>query len=273
MSDQKPPTASDPARAARQLLESYRAAGVEYLPGVPADRPALVFASAPTTEPAATPARQAALFLDPDAAQAAGATPEQRRQELTVLADVVSKCMRCPELCSSRTQTVFGVGPLDPDLCFVGEAPGGDEDRQGQPFVGRAGQLLNRIIAACGLKREEVFICNILRCRPPGNRQPQADEAANCREYLDKTLDLVRPRFLCCLGGSATKYLLGTSLGITKLRGQWREYRGIPVMCTYHPSFLLHKEGTPGGLAAKREVWDDMKKLLTRMGRPVPQGK
>src|SRR5205823_12757493 len=125
---------------------------------------------------------------------------------------------------------------------------------------------------ASGLQREEVSLCTVLRGRPPGTRQPQADEAANCREYLDKTLDLVRPKFLCALGGSATKYLLNTSIGITKLRGQWREYRGIPMMCTYHPSYLLRLTG-PKELAAKREVWDDMKKLLTRMGRPVPQGK
>src|SRR5205823_10694212 len=111
-------------------------------------------------------------------------------------AERVSGCTRCSELCSTRTQTVFGVGPVDPELCFVGEAPGFSEDKQGEPFVGDAGQLLNRIIVACGMKRDEVYICNIVKCRPPGNRLPLADEAANCREYLTRQLELVRPKFL-----------------------------------------------------------------------------
>src|SRR5262249_58322577 len=114
-----------------------------------------------------------------------------------VLAERVAACTRCPGLAATRTQTVFGAGPVDADICFVGEAPGADEDRLGEPFVGAAGQLLNRILAACGLKREEVYICNILRCRPPGNRQPTPEEADNCREYLERTIELVRPRFLC----------------------------------------------------------------------------
>jgi DNA polymerase len=164
---------------------------------------------------------------------------------------------------------VFGVGAVDTDICFVGEAPGADEDRLGEPFVGAAGQLLNRILAACGLKREEVYICNILRCRPPGNRQPQADEAANCREYLERQIELVRPKVLVALGGSATRYLLGTSVGITKLRGRFLDYRGTPVMCTYHPSYLLRLE-EPAKTAKKKEVWEDMKKVLARVGRPVP---
>jgi DNA polymerase len=189
---------------------------------------------------------------------------QQRLQALQELAGRVSQCVRCKGLASTRTQTVFGVGPLDPDLCFIGEAPGADEDRQGEPFVGAAGQLLNRIIAASGMKREEVFICNILRCRPPGNRQPTPEEAANCREYLEQTIDLVRPRFICALGGTATTHLLGTTVGITRLRGKFLEYRGIPVMCTFHPSYLLRSP------EKKKDVWEDMKTLLARMGRPVP---
>jgi DNA polymerase len=153
---------------------------------------------------------------------------------------------------------------VDAELCFVGEAPGADEDRQGEPFVGAAGQLLNRIIAACGLKREEVYICNILRCRPPGNRLPQADEAANCRPWLERTLALVRPKFLCALGACAAQHLLGTTLSIGRLRGQFQDFHGIPVMCTFHPAYLLRNP------VKKREVWEDMKRLLARMGRPVP---
>jgi DNA polymerase len=164
---------------------------------------------------------------------------------------------------ANRTQTVFGVGRPDVELCFVGEAPGVDEDAQGEPFVGAAGQLLNRIIAACGMKREDVYICNVLRCRPPGNRQPLPDEAANCREYLDGTLALVRPKFICCLGACAAQNLLNTTQSIGKLRGKFQEYHGTPVICTYHPAYLLRNPN------AKRDVWEDMKKLMARMGRAV----
>ena len=154
---------------------------------------------------------------------------------------------------------------MDADLCFVGEAPGADEDAQGEPFVGAAGQLLNRIVAACGMKREEVYICNVLRCRPPGNRLPLPNEAANCREYLDRTLDLIRPKFICCLGGCAAQNLLSTQLSVGKLRGRFHDYRGTPVMVTYHPAYLLRNP------SSKRDVWEDMKTLLTRMGRQVPE--
>jgi DNA polymerase len=276
------PVPTDPdalARQARQHLEGLRAAGVEWLPmpkkraapkpSPDADNPAGVppdLAAAAVVSPE-TPAET--LFGDLGPGTPPPANPDQRRHELTLLKETVAGCVRCPELAASRTQTVFGVGPLDADLCFVGEAPGADEDRTGEPFVGAAGQLLNRIIAACGLKREEVFICNILRCRPPGNRVPKANEAANCREYLDKTLDLVRPKFLCALGATAAKHLLGTTLGIGRLRGRFHEYRGIPVLCTFHPASLLPHRSPEN----KRLVWDDMKMLLQRMGKPIPQAK
>jgi DNA polymerase len=192
---------------------------------------------------------------------------EQRKRELTLLSECVSPCQRCPELVVSRTQTVFGVGPLDPELCFVGEAPGATEDQLGEPFVGDAGQLLNRIIAACGMKREEVYICNIVKCRPPGNRLPKANEAGNCREYLERQIELVRPKFICALGACAAQNLLGTSMGIGKLRGRFHEFQGIPVLCTYHPASLFPGRSPQN----KRLVWEDMKKLLERMGRPIPQ--
>jgi DNA polymerase len=266
------------ARQARQHLENLRAAGVEWVPmpkkraprpSPDADNPAGVppdLAAAAAISPE-TPA--ADLFGDVAQSPAAQETPERRRHELKILRDKVAGCTRCPELASTRTQTVFGVGPLDPPVCFVGEAPGADEDRTGEPFVGAAGQLLNRIIAACGMKREEVFICNIIRCRPPGNRVPKASEAANCREYLEKTLDLVKPKFLCALGATAAKHLLGTAQGIGKLRGRFHDYRGIPVICTYHPASLLPSRSPEN----KRLVWEDMKMLLQKMGRPIPQGK
>jgi uracil-DNA glycosylase family 4 len=262
MSEQSHETPAELARQVRQHLESLRAAGVEWLPAAepPASGPAS--ASAPA---------QSLLFeerRDPAPAPPPAADPmsvEQRRTELQVLAARVSGCLRCAELASTRTQTVFGVGPVDPELCLIGEAPGFNEDRTGEPFVGEAGQLLNRILAACGMKREEVYICNILKCRPPGNRTPLPEEAANCREYLERQLELVRPKFLCALGATAANNLLGTRASIGKLRGRFYDYRGIPVLCTYHPSYLLRSP------EKKKEVWEDMKKLLARMGRPVPK--
>jgi DNA polymerase len=272
MSEVNRPTPEQLARLARQHLDSLRAAGLEWLPTAPLPEPS----AEPLPAPAPLLVRAAvarSLFDEPETPEPASVptpalslTPEQRRQELDALAARVAVCMRCPALASTRTQTVFGVGPLDPDVCFIGEAPGADEDAQGEPFVGAAGQLLNRIIAACGMKREDVFICNIIRCRPPGNRTPQADEAANCREYLEKTLELVRPKYICCLGGTAAQHLLSTTAPIGKLRGRFLSFKGIPVICTYHPAFLLPHR-SPG---KKKDVWEDMKMLLARMGRPVP---
>jgi DNA polymerase len=200
------------------------------------------------------------------AAAPAGLTLEERRQAMEVLCNEVAQCRRCAQLAATRRHTVFGVGKIEPELCFIGEAPGADEDAQGEPFVGAAGQLLNRIIAACGMKREEVYICNIIKCRPPGNRTPLPDEAANCREYLEKQLELVRPKFICALGACAAQNLLNTKASIGSMRGKFQQYRGIPVLCTYHPAYLLRNP------ASKRDVWEDMKKLMARMGRPIPGG-
>lgn len=189
---------------------------------------------------------------------------EIRRIALDQLATTVAACARCPELYATRTQTVFGAGPLAPELCFVGEAPGADEDRLGQPFVGAAGQLLTKIITAMGMKREEVYICNTLKCRPPMNRTPSSQECANCREFFDRQLELVRPRFLCCLGAVAAQNVLQSPLRIGQLRGRFHEYQGIPVLCTFHPAYLLRDP------SKKKECWDDLKMLLRKMGRPIP---
>jgi DNA polymerase len=267
MTDEPRPTDDELSRQARQHLESLRLAGVEWLPVAPEP-----VAPPPPATPAAVPptadfaAQRELLF---GSGETAGLTPDQRRHELTVLAETVSKCTRCPGLAATRTQTVFGVGPVDAELCFIGEAPGADEDAQGEPFVGPAGQLLNRIIVAIGMKREEVYICNIIKCRPPGNRTPLPDEAANCRDYLERQLELVRPKFICALGGTAATNLLGVTGSLAKLRGRFHDFRGIPVLVTYHPAYLLPHR-SPG---SKKDVWEDMKKLLARMGRPVPQGR
>jgi uracil-DNA glycosylase family 4 len=191
---------------------------------------------------------------------------EHGRKALELLAQEVSVCCKCSELVSSRNQTVFGEGAPGVELCFVGEAPGADEDAQGLPFVGAAGQLLNKIIAACGFERSEVYICNIIKCRPPGNRTPLPNEAANCRAFLERQLELVQPRFICALGSCAAQNLLNSTLALGKLRGRFHHYKGIPVLCTYHPAYLLPHRNPD----KKKDVWEDMKILLTRMGRPIP---
>jgi DNA polymerase len=186
-------------------------------------------------------------------------------EALDEVASVVAQCTRCAELARTRTQTVFGAGNPSARLVFCGEAPGADEDRQGVPFVGAAGQLLNKILAACTLRREDVYILNILRCRPPGNRTPAPDEAANCREYLDAQLSIIQPEFICCLGACAAQNLLDTTQALGKLRGRFHDYRGMKVLCTYHPAYLLRNP------AAKRPTWDDMQMLMAAMGIEVPK--
>jgi DNA polymerase len=234
----------------RSYVERWQNAGIDWIALPKPSSPARVPLSVSLFEEASAPV-----------------TTSDRATALQLLAAEVRGCTRCKELAATRTQTVFGVGPLDPPVCFIGEAPGADEDRQGEPFVGAAGQLLNRIIAACGMKREEVYICNILRCRPPGNRVPRPDEASNCRPFLERTLEIVRPQYIVCLGASAANYLLDVKSSIGKMRGQFFDYRGIPVVCTYHPAFLLRSTSPE----PKRQVWADMKMLLARMGRPIPE--
>ena len=158
---------------------------------------------------------------------------------LELINAVVTQCTLCEELAESRTQTVFGVGNPQARLCFLGEAPGADEDRLGEPFVGAAGQLFNKILAACHLAREDVYILNVLKCRPPGNRNPTPVEAQNCRRFLDRQLQLIQPEFICCLGGIAAQSLLDTNEAVGKMRGKVHSYRGIQVVCTYHPFFLF----------------------------------
>jgi DNA polymerase len=246
------------ALAAR--LESLNRAGVRQLARPkrrePAPSPAPRMAESAATEPATTAvkavhvARSAGLF---DAQPIAGDSLAAVQQE-------VAACRLCDELCDSRTQTVFGVGNPHARLCFLGEAPGADEDRLGEPFVGRAGQLLTKIIEACTLKRPDVYILNVLKCRPPENRTPLPHEVANCRSFLDRQLALIKPGFLCCLGAVAAQTLLETEKPIGRLRGTVHDYRGIKVVCTYHPAYLLRNP------AAKKDCWEDMKLLLGEMG-------
>lgn len=186
--------------------------------------------------------------------------PENRDEKLTALAQEVSACTLCQELAESRTQTVFGVGTPQARLCFLGEAPGADEDRQGEPFVGRAGKLLTDIIEkGMGLKRSDVYILNILKCRPPGNRNPLPTEASNCRRFLDQQLAIIQPDFICCLGAVAAQNLLESTTPIGKLRGALHDYHGIRVVCTYHPAYLLRNP------PAKKNTWEDIQLLMDAM--------
>lgn len=179
---------------------------------------------------------------------------------LAVLQQEVAPCTRCGELAATRTQTVFGVGNPQARLCFMGEAPGADEDRLGEPFVGRGGQLLNKIIEACRLTREDVYILNMLKCRPPGNRNPLPEELTNCRPFLERQLELIQPEYICCLGAVASQNLLGITTPIGKLRGKLHAYRGAKVVCTFHPAYLLRNP------AAKKDCWEDMKFLMRQLG-------
>ena len=185
----------------------------------------------------------------------------------------VCVCTKCPHLASSRTQTVFGVGNPDAELMFIGEAPGVDEDKQGEPFVGRAGQLLTRIIETMGLAREEVYIANILKCRPDtspgsfGNRPPTPREMQTCRPYLAEQIDIIRPKVLVALGAVAVEGLLGTRGTMRELRGRWHSYNGTPLMITYHPAYLLRNQAP----SEKRKVWEDMLQVLERLEKPITE--
>lgn len=186
------------------------------------------------------------------------------RASLDDLRGLVRECTSC-ELHAGRKQTVFSRGTGSSRICFIGEGPGAEEDEQGEPFVGAAGQLLDRMIAAMGLGRDEVYVCNVVKCRPPNNRKPEPGEMAACSGFLRRQLELLNPEVIVALGGTAVTGLLGLTEGITRLRGTFRLYQGrIPVMPTFHPAYLLR---TPG---AKREVWADLKAVLQHVGRAVP---
>ncbi len=253
-------------RAVLQSLESLQAAGVRQL-AKPKDVAPLIDAmpatqqATPSQESRPTEADQQLLPDEPLDASPAG--PISAAPTLEVLREEVAACTLCDELASTRTQTVFGVGNPDARLCILGEAPGADEDRLGEPFVGRGGQLLNKILAACNLERTDVYIMNILRCRPPGNRNPTEDEAQNCRRFLERQIQLVNPEFICCMGAIPAQNLLSTTTSVGRLRGKFHDYQGIKVVCTYHPAYLLRNP------SAKKHTWDDMKMLMREMGQPV----
>jgi len=180
-------------------------------------------------------------------------------QMLSMLDEQVVQCTKCSDLVSNRSRTVFGTGNSDAKVMFIGEAPGQKEDEKGEPFVGPAGQLLTNILTACGWKREDVYIANICKCRPPGNRTPITEEATNCRPFLDLQIKVVNPKYIVCLGGCAAQNLLGVKTPISMLRGQVFNLNNRKVICTFHPSFLLHNPGR------KPDVWEDMQFLIKTM--------
>ncbi len=219
--------------------------------------------SHPTHEPHEIPA--------PTHSNSEGSTSKAERMHALRAKALV--CQKCPHLATTRTQVVFGIGNLDAEIMFVGEAPGTDEDLQGEPFVGKAGQLFTKIIAAMGLSREEVYIDNVLKCRPdviPGdsdNRKPSADEMANCHPYLIEQIKIIRPKVIVALGTTAMQGLAGTTEQMKELRGRWHQFEQIPLMATYHPSYLLHKQSN----SEKRKVWEDMLLVLEKLGKPISE--
>jgi DNA polymerase len=198
-------------------------------------------------------------------------SPEAKAAAFADLRNRVMPCTKCAHLAAARKNVVFGVGDINAQLMFVGEAPGADEDLQGEPFVGKAGQLLTKIIQTMGLSRASVYIANILKCRPDtpgqasGNRKPTPEEMQTCIPYLQEQIDLIGPKVIVALGGTAVEGLLGKTIGITRLRGQWRTYRGIPLMPTYHPAYLLRNQA----MSEKRRVWEDMLQVMERLELPI----
>lgn len=190
---------------------------------------------------------------------------------LQPLRKAVLSCKKCPHLVGSRTQVVFGVGNAEAELMFVGEAPGADEDEQGEPFVGKAGQLLTKMIQAMGFERSDVFIANVLKCRPDmpagesGNRKPKPAEMATCLPWLRDQIEIIKPRAIVALGATAVEGLLGDTSPMRDLRGRWLEFQGIPVMVTYHPAYLLRNQT----ITEKRKVWEDMLLVLEKLGKKI----
>lgn len=237
----------------------------------------VVQALAEMRERSERPIRASRDMIDRLVLQEAATVQERLRQRdgkadlLRALGGRVATCAKCPHLVTSRTQTVFGVGNADADLMFVGEAPGADEDAKGEPFVGRAGQLLTRIIETMGLRRSDIYIANVLKCRPDmprgssGNRPPSLDEMQTCRPFLLEQIGIIEPKVIVALGATAVEGLLGTRGSMRELRGRWHEFHGTPLMITYHPAYLLRNQSA----AEKRKVWEDMLLVLDKLGRPI----
>ncbi len=246
--ERAPRSGVDP-RAVEALFQAARPSAP---PPKPAPEPRAAFIPPPV--PAAAPSRIRFINEVP--------APEVSQLDWEALEASCRACRACP-LCEKRTRVVFGEGNRKARLMFIGEGPGGEEDRQGRPFVGPAGQLLDKMIGAMGLAREDVYIGNIVKCRPPGNRDPEPEEAARCMGYLRRQIALVAPEVIITLGRIPLFFLLGRREGITQMHGRWQAAEGIPVMPTFHPAFLLRQE------SAKRDAWSDLKKVMQALNLPI----
>lgn len=253
------------ARNVRQLVELDRALGIDFV-----FKPAAGAASVPGADPApvaiispAAPAKKVPVASMPASVAAPAAAPGP--DSLERIASEIATCRACG-LCETRRSTVPGEGNPQPELLFVGEGPGADEDATGRPFVGVAGQLLTKMILAMGFKREDVFIANIIKCRPPGNRTPEPAEVGACMGYLRRQISMLRPKVICALGNTPLRALTGDdSLGITRMRGKKLQFDGITLIPTFHPSYLLRNE------EAKKPCWEDLKLVLKELGRELPR--
>lgn len=261
------------ARAARSAVQRLQAGGK------PAAR-----ARIREPEPAPAPLAGSSLASSPkthatdsitppaEASQIAPATGS-KAERLAAMRGPVLACTKCPHLVKSRTQVVFGVGSPEAELMLVGEAPGEDEDKQGEPFVGKAGQLLTKIIETMGLSRDKVYIANVLKCRPdmppgvPGNRKPELKEMQTCLPYLREQIEIIQPRAIVALGATALQGLTGQNLPVSRLRGKWLDFQGIPLMVTFHPAYLLRNQA----ISEKRKVWEDMLLVLEKLGHSISE--
>lgn len=256
-------TAPTPAPVARSLSAFAQAAAT------PPPTPVTPKPAAPVPERSIF-APAAGIVLEPAPEPLA---PEAKPAAMAELRARAMVCVKCPSLVAARTQVVFGVGNVNAELMFVGEAPGADEDAQGEPFVGAAGQLLTKIIQTMGQSRDTVYIGNILKCRPdmppgaPGNRKPTPAEMKTCIPYLLEQIDIIRPKVLVALGATAVEGLFGKAIPITRQRGNWMTFRGIPVMPTFHPAYLLRNQA----LSEKRKVWEDMLAVMERLNLPISE--
>lgn len=295
MTDQ-PPNKLDPSEVLAQaaaVARHLQSSGVAFLPAaneaaveqwgehfqiaesntpaasVPASKPAPVNpvatpnAASQKTTPRATPPKPAPKIVA-DAVevsyQGASLTEPDRTSRLELLSQQVAACTRCEKLANCRTNTVFGEGSVMPRVAFFGEGPGADEDRTGRPFVGKAGQLLTKMIEACKFQREDVYILNSVKCRPPGNRNPEPDELSNCREYFEAQFQILRPEYIVCLGAVSSQTLLNSKLSVGRLRGKFHRYYDSKVLVTYHPAYLLRNP------AAKKAAWQDLQLMLRDAG-------
>jgi uracil-DNA glycosylase len=212
----------------------------------------------------AAPASHIAPIVVPSGPSLFESVEKVKDDSLLKIREDIGDCTRC-KLHKGRNKIVFGDGSPKAQLVFVGEGPGADEDMQGLPFVGRAGKLLTQMIEAMGLQRKDVYICNVVKCRPPENRAPEPDEVATCSPYMLRQIDAIRPKVIVCLGAVAAKTMLETTRGISQFRGEWQEWRGHKLMATYHPAYLLRNP------PAKADVWKDLQKVMAELGLPLPR--